>query len=92
MGKQEAEKKLAALPLDRAVAVVDFSSSDAKAKRRFAFAVPGGQCEIEIDADPTPEQLDTLARNLPVPDDKRAETRDKLATAKATEVQADKLR
>jgi hypothetical protein len=81
--KAEAESKLAELPLDRAVTVSDFTG-DAKAMRRYSYPTNGinASVEIEIDADPSAEQLETLARNLPVPADKRAETIGKLKPAK----------
>ena len=86
MTKEEAEAKLTELPLERAVAVADVPDTGKGARQRFLYVVPGGTCEIEIDAAASAVQLETLANNLPVPADKRAETVAKLATdAKALE-------
>lgn len=65
MNRQAILDKLAELPLTKSVDVLDDQTG---VRRRFMFAVAGGgQCEIEIDADPIAEQLETLARNLPIP-------------------------
>ncbi len=82
--KAEAEAKLSELPLDRPVTVADVTV-DARPRRRFRFSTAGtnASVEIEIDADPTDEQLDTLARNLPLPAEKRSEAAAKLKAAKA---------
>jgi len=76
----EAEAKLAELPLLVAVDVADVVAEDDRPRQTFRFSNPRGlgEIEIEIDADPSPEQLADLSRNLPVPDDKRAETLAKL--------------
>jgi hypothetical protein len=60
--KAQAEAVLAALPLSRAVAV-----TDAAARRRYSYTLPQGNIvEIEIDADPSDQQLDDLAKHLPL--------------------------
>lgn len=91
--KAEAEAKLTELPLERAVAVIDFKA-DAKDCRRFRYPTTGENAfvEIEIDADPSPEQLDALARNLPLPADKRDEAAAKLKGTKAAQAEAAALK
>ncbi len=82
--KGEAETKLAECDLLRPVVVADVTGKEGNARRSYTFANPHGlgEVEIEIDADPSPEQLADLSRNLPVPEGKRAETLAKLATSR----------
>ncbi len=84
--RQDAEAKLAELALQTAVGVADFTDSQGN-RRRFTYTPVGGRgtVDIEIDADPSPEQLETLANNLPVPDAKREETVEKLVPTKTAD-------
>lgn len=67
--KEEAEATLAKLPLARAVAVADTTAKDGTARRVYAFTLPAGnECTIEIDAEPSEQQLADLARHLPLVD------------------------
>ncbi len=81
--KAEAEVALAKCELREPVTVAD--TTDAKtgaARRSYTF----GLTTVEIDAEPSKQQLADLASHLPVPDEKRAETLAVLeAEAKAVE-------
>jgi hypothetical protein len=79
--KGEAEATLGKCELLRPVAVADLTK-DGKARRSFTFPNPNGAgtCSVEIDADPSKEQLEDLARHLPVPEEKRVETAAVLVT------------
>ena len=74
--KQDAEQRLAKLPLQSPVEVVDFSE-DGRPRRRFRFDNPNGLgvVTIEIDADPSDQQIDDMVRNLPLPPSARAAAR-----------------
>jgi hypothetical protein len=70
--KVQAEAVLAALPLERAVAVED--TADAKVARRsyVFFLTTGNRVECITDAAPTAVQLDELAAHLPLAEKDRA--------------------
>jgi hypothetical protein len=71
--RAEAEATLASMPLKSAVTVSDKSESG-QARRVYRFANPNGSgvTTVEIDGDPTPEQLADLAANLPLDNKDRA--------------------
>jgi hypothetical protein len=73
--KADAEAKLAQLPLTRAVAVADtVAAKTGKSRRSYTFSLPtGNQCTVEIDAEPSEQQLADLVRHLPLPDERRTE-------------------
>lgn len=83
--KADAEAKLATIDLLRPVEVVDVLGEKGEARRRYRYDNPNGPglVTIEVDADPSPEQLADLATHLPVPAAKRGET---LAKLKGTEL------
>ena len=62
--KEEAEKRLAELPLKVAVVVADTARLGAP-RRAYTFDSGGGTVEVEIDAEPSDAQLRDLARHLP---------------------------
>lgn len=77
--KETAESALAKLPLQRTVTVSDVDRGGT-ARRAYSYETPHGNLvEIEIDAVPSDEQLDTLARHLPLEPSRRTEA---LATMK----------
>src|SRR5207244_623689 len=69
--KAEADAIMAKLALRVPVVVTDVTT-DGAPRREFLFNNPEGLgfMTVEIDADPTPQQLADLARNLPVRADK----------------------
>lgn len=87
--KEEAEAKLSELPLVRPVAVADATSKDGAARRAYTFTLPAGnECIVEIDAEPTEEQLADLARHLPLADKDRSEALEALKSTAAAAVEA----
>jgi hypothetical protein len=72
--RDSAESALAKCDLRTPVAVSD-TTAGARARRAFHFANPdGSETIVEIDAEPSRQQLADLAAHLPVPEGKRAET------------------
>lgn len=83
--RAEAEAKLSELTLTKPVTVEDTVSPLGEPCRAFRFA--GGA--VFTSRDPDDAELDTLARNLPVPDEKRAETIEALKPTKAAALKRD---
>jgi len=70
--KEEAEAKLALLPLLRPVDVADVIDEETGPRRSFQFDnADKSQTIVTIDADPSPRQVADLASNLPLPEDQR---------------------
>lgn len=65
--------KLAEIDLSAAVDVLDVSDAKGNVRRAFTFRDPTGYalCEVTIDDEPTADQLEALARRLPIPAGKR---------------------
>lgn len=88
--KADAETRLQRMPLRTAVAVIDTGEAPqdmaselrpGPGRRAYRFAVPPpgrGIMTIEIDADPSPEQLAALARQLPLAEKDRAAALDEM--------------
>lgn len=74
----DVEATLATLELQRPVTATARST---RCVMHFQNPNGAGEIEIEIDFDPSPEQLEALARNLPVAD--RTLTRTRLGLASA---------
>lgn len=74
--KEEAESKLSRCDLLKPVDVQDVTDELGAPRRAYRFenATGRGSTTVEIDADPSQEQLADLARHLPVPEGKRGET------------------
>jgi hypothetical protein len=71
--KDEAEATLAKLPLKSTVVVADTTSKTGAARRRYSFTLPTGNvCEVEIDAEPSEQQLADLAKHLPLDEKDKA--------------------
>jgi hypothetical protein len=89
--QKSAESALAKCDLRTPVDVAD--TVDAKTgrdRRAFHFVNPdGSETTVEIDAEPSRQQLADLARHLPVPEEKRAET---LATLEAEDARTETTR
>lgn len=64
--KTEAEEVLKLCNLRHGVSVEDVTGEQGEPRRRFVFPNANGKGEvtIEVDADPTPAQLESLAMNL----------------------------
>jgi hypothetical protein len=73
--KAEAEAVLQSLGLER-VAVADVAR-DGRSRREYTFTLPAGnECTVGTDANPSDEQLDSLAWHLfPLTDAERARAR-----------------
>jgi hypothetical protein len=77
--KADAVTALAQLTLSRPVTVNDTVGILGQPVRSFSFANPDGSSSVvNLALDPDDAEIDTLARNLPVPPEKRQETVDKL--------------
>lgn len=86
--KEEAETKLATLPLERTVTVEDTVDAKAAPRRSYVFLLAeGNRKECLTDAEPTAVQIEELAAHLPLAEKDQAAALEVLKTepAPATE-------